>query len=104
MQKDNILFIGLDTHKEQTQVAYIQDDRSSEINDLGRIQSTKAGFIKLARQLQSKYPHATLHFVYEAGPCGYWIHRLHTSLAGMTPAEYVNRSKEDQNLNRANLN
>jgi len=31
-------------------------------------------------------------------------HRLHTSLAGMTPAEYVNRSKEDQTLNRANLN
>jgi len=36
MQKDNIVFIGLDTHKEQTQVAYT----------LGRIQSTKAGFIK----------------------------------------------------------
>jgi len=31
-------------------------------------------------------------------------HRPHSSLAGMTPAEYVNRSKEDQNLNRANLN
>jgi len=31
-------------------------------------------------------------------------HRPHTSLAGLTPAEYVNRSKEDQNLNRANLN
>ena len=30
--------------------------------------------------------------------------RPHSSLAGMTPAEYVNRPKEDQNLNRANLN
>lgn len=80
MQKDNILFIGLDTHKEQTQVAYTLDYRTSEVIDLGRIQSTKAGFVKLARQLQSKYPHATLHFVYEAGPCGYWIYRLLTSL------------------------
>lgn len=29
-------------------------------------------------------------------------HRPHTSLAGRTPAEYANRSKKDQNLNRAN--
>ena len=29
-------------------------------------------------------------------------HRPHSSLAGMTPTEYANRSKEDQNLNRAN--
>mgnify|MGYP003627167120 CR=1 FL=1 len=31
-------------------------------------------------------------------------HRPHSSLAGMTPNEYANRSKKDQNLNRANLN
>ncbi len=80
MKKDNILFIGLDTHKEQTQVAYTLDHRTAEVNDLGRIQTTKTGFVKLARQLQSKYPQATLHFVYEAGPCGYWIYRLLTSL------------------------
>jgi len=30
--------------------------------------------------------------------------RPHSSLAGLTPHEYANRSKEDQNLNRANLN
>ncbi|MBR9852185.1 MAG: transposase [Rhodobacteraceae bacterium] len=29
-------------------------------------------------------------------------HRPHSRLAGMTPAEYVNRSMKDQNLNRAN--
>ena len=80
MKNDNILFIGLDTHKEQTQVSYTLDHRTAEVNDLGRIQTTKTGFVKLARQLQSKYPHATLHFVYEAGPCGYWIYRLLTSL------------------------
>jgi len=80
MKNDNIVFIGLDTHKEQTQVSYTLDHRTAEVNDLGRIQTTKTGFIKLARQLQSKYPHATLHFVYEAGPCGYWIYRLLTSL------------------------
>ena len=29
-------------------------------------------------------------------------HRTHSSLAGLTPREYANRSDEDQNLNRAN--
>ncbi|MDP4033762.1 MAG: integrase core domain-containing protein, partial [Pseudorhodobacter sp.] len=29
-------------------------------------------------------------------------HRPHSSLAGLTPWEHANRSKEDQNLNRAN--
>ena len=29
--------------------------------------------------------------------------RPHSSLAGLTPNEYANRSNEDQNLNRANL-
>ena len=29
-------------------------------------------------------------------------HRPHSSLAGLTPRQYANWSKEDQNLNRAN--
>lgn len=35
---------------------------------------------KLIRQFESKYLGATLHVVYEAGPCGYWIYRLIASL------------------------
>jgi hypothetical protein len=29
--------------------------------------------------MESKHPQATLHFVYEAEPCGYWIYRFITS-------------------------
>ena len=75
MIKHNILFIGLDTHKTFTEVAYIEDQRGAKSTHLGKILSNKAAFKKLARQLQSKYPDATLHFVYEAGPCGYWIYQ-----------------------------
>mgnify|MGYP003625270896 FL=1 len=80
MIKHSILFIGLDTHKVSTEVAHVEDQRGAKPVHLGKINTTKAAITKLARQYQSKYPHATLHFVYEAGPCGYWIYRLLTSL------------------------
>ena len=67
MTKHNILFIGLDTHKAFTEVAYIEDQRGTKTKRLGKILSNKAAFKRLARQLQSKYPDATLHFVYQAG-------------------------------------
>lgn len=80
MSKHNILFIGLDTHKEFVEVAYIEDQRGAKPIHLGRQPTSKIAIKKLARQFESKYPEATLHFVYEAGPCGYWIYRLLTSL------------------------
>ena len=80
MPKDTITFIGLDTHKEFSEVVIIDDQRLSDHICIGRIASTRQAFTKLARQLQSKYPKSTLHFVYEAGPCGFWIYRLLTSL------------------------
>jgi hypothetical protein len=78
--KYNILFIALDTHKIFNEVTYIEDQLGTKPIHLGKILSNKAVFKILTRQLQSKYPDATLHFVYEAGPCGYWIYRLLTSL------------------------
>ena len=80
MHKDTLIFIGLDTHKESTEVAYLSEERSSSCQHYGKIPTTKLAVTKLARQFVSKYPEATLHFVYEADPCGYWIYRLLTSL------------------------
>ncbi|WP_156499539.1 transposase, partial [Oleiphilus sp. HI0061] len=80
MKNNTIIFVGLDTHKEFTEVAYCEDQRGSEVKHLGRVSSAKVSLTKMARQFESKYPQATLHFVYEAGPCGYWIYRLLTSL------------------------
>lgn len=79
MNKHTILFIGLDTHKEFNEVAYIEEHRGAHVH-LGRVSSSKVAVQKLVRQFESKYPGATLHFFYEAGPCGYWIYRLITSL------------------------
>jgi len=69
-----------DSHKEFNEVAYIEEHRGAQPVHLGRVSSSKMAVQKLVRQFESKYPGATLHFVYEAGPCGYWIYRLITSL------------------------
>lgn len=80
MNKHSILFIGLDTHKDFHEVAYCEDGRGNMPVHYGRIPSSKVSIKKLTRHFESKYPDATLHFVYEAGPCGYWIYRFITSL------------------------
>ncbi len=80
MSKDTLIFIGLDTHKEFSEVAYTDDAREASCHHQGKIKTTKPALVKLVRQFESKYPSATLHFVYEAGPCGYWVYRLLTSL------------------------
>lgn len=59
MINDNIVFIGLDTHKEFTEVAYCQDHRGDKPIHQGKIKTTKQAFEKLVRQFQSKYPKAT---------------------------------------------
>ncbi|WP_105903794.1 IS110 family RNA-guided transposase [Vibrio gangliei] len=80
MNNDSTIFIGLDTHKSFTQVALLKDKRGEAPSSYSRIQSTKSAFIKLSQTLQSQFPKATLNFIYEAGPCGYWIYRLLTSI------------------------
>lgn len=80
MINNSITFIGLDTHKDFFEVAYLEDNREAKPVSLGRINGTKPALQKLVRQFESKYPGSTLHFVYEAGPCGYWIYRFLTSL------------------------
>lgn len=104
MNNHSIIFIGLDTHKESTEVAYSPVCRDEPLVHLGKIKTTKQGFEKLVRQLQSKFSNATFHFVYEAGPCGYWVYRLLTKMGhccyivapSLIPKKPGNRIKTDK--------
>ena len=86
MENSNIVFIGMDTHKESTDVSYVLDGHNNAPQHLGKFPSRKLAMQKLVRQLVSKFPGATLYFCYEAGPCGYWLYRL---LASMNQRCYV---------------
>ena len=56
MKNDTIIYIGLDTHKEFTEVVYTGSERRAEFAYPGKIKTTKQGFVKLVRQLQSRPP------------------------------------------------
>jgi transposase len=54
-------------------VAYVAQDHGAEVTYLGTIGTRQCDLDQLIRQMQSKAKH--LVFVYEAGPCGYWLYR-----------------------------
>ena len=70
-ESSKTLYVGLDIHKESIAVAYAPEDRGAEVVSLGAIGTRQCDIDKLIRTLQSKG--ATLVFVYEAGPCVYWL-------------------------------
>ncbi len=70
-------YVGLDVHKETIAVA-VADGTSSEVRFVGEIVNTPEAINKLIKQL--KVGDAVLKFCYEAGPCGYGIHRHLTDL------------------------
>src|ERR671925_1147497 len=73
MSQSSTLFIGMDVHKETIAVAYIAQEHGAEVTYLGTIGTRQCDIDHLVRKMQSKAKH--LIFVYEAGPCGYWLYR-----------------------------
>jgi transposase len=73
MAQASTLFVGLDVHKETIAVAYVAEERGAEVTSLGTIGTRQCDLDKGIRKLKSKGK--VLHFVYEAGPCGYWLYR-----------------------------
>jgi transposase len=73
MHQSTTIYVGLDVHKESIAVAYIAQEPHAEVVSLGNIGTRQCDIDKRIRRLQSKSPH--LVFVYEAGPCGYWLYR-----------------------------
>lgn len=69
---ENIHFIGMDVHKESTEIA-IAEGSPQEVRRYGNIGGTRDAMRKTLRRLVSSGK--TLHFCYEAGHCGYELYR-----------------------------
>jgi transposase len=76
MSQSSTLYIGMDVHKDSIAVAYVAQEHGAEVIYLGPIGTRQADIDQLTRKLQAKAKH--LVFVYEAGPCGYWLYRYLT--------------------------
>ena len=98
---NRIKFIGMDVHKKTITVAITDEESHYQPRVYGMITNETAELDKFCRKMQSIS--SELHFVYEAGPCGYGIYR-HLSAKGyecmvaapsMIPRKSGDRIKND---------
>ena len=76
MEKPTPLFVGLDVHKDSIAVAHARGQSADPPVFVGQIGSRQMDLDKLIRRLTTQAP--SVVFAYEAGPCGYGLHRYLT--------------------------
>src|SRR3970040_2448081 len=67
------MFVGMDVHKETVDISVAEGGRQGEVRHYGVIATDVEALDKVVRAWQA--PSQVAHFVYEAGPCGFGIHR-----------------------------
>jgi transposase len=70
------MFVGMDVHKESIDVSLAEEGRDGEVRRYGVIPGDLEAVAKVVRALRA--PSRRLRFVYEAGPCGFGLHRYLT--------------------------
>lgn len=80
MNEFNNIYVGLDSHKATIAVGIAQEGREAPLY-YGEIAYTEAAVAKLVKRLSKDGQ--TLHFCYEAGPCGYELQRQIQQLGHM---------------------
>jgi transposase len=78
VDEDRAVCVGLDTHKARIAVAVAEPGRAGEVRFRGEIANRPDAVRQLLERLAER--HGKLRVCYEAGPCGYGLHRQITAL------------------------
>lgn len=97
-------FIGMDVHKNSIDIAIARKGRKGQVLHYGKINGSLAALDKMVGNLTHNNKGQRLHFVYEAGPCGYQIYRHLTGQGhncsvvapSRVPKQSGNRIKNDR--------
>lgn len=76
MDNDSTVYVGLDVHKDSIAVARVGSATADPVVDVGTVGTQQYAIDRLIAKLSG---HGPLVFVYEAGPCGFWLHRYLTA-------------------------
>jgi len=96
-------FVGMDVHKETIVVAVTASGEVGKATAYGTFPNTTAGLGKLVKRLRQAGS-GPIKFCYEAGPCGYGVHRTLTRMGedctviapSMIPRKSGERQKTDK--------
>ena len=78
MSEHSEAFVGIDVAKGRNAIAVADGVRGGEVRYLGEVDASPASMTRVVRRLAEKY--GRVQFCYEAGPTGYGLHRLITTL------------------------
>ena len=72
------IFVGIDVAKVRNAIAIADGERGGEVRFLGEVDASEEGMGRVVKRIAAK--HSRVQFCYEAGPTGYELHQLITSL------------------------
>ena len=78
MKECRTAFVGIDVAKSRNAIAVAEGERGGEVRYHGEVDASVDSMRRTVRRIAANYDQ--VHFCYEAGPTGYGLHRLITSM------------------------